>query len=189
MIELVYPKRPAPVVRGAKTASSKEMVPIVEATGVVTAQAPRGHCHIGSHLLHPVVHLNIIRRDGAIYLQKRSASKKAFPLMWDFAVGGHVSYGEQILEALAREASEEIGLVNFTPIPLASYVWQTESEDELVNSFAVVGSFELNPDGKEVEDGRWWTSAEIEEKMGAAVFTPSFIYEYSMVKSKLEALL
>ena len=113
MIELVYPVgAPAPVLqRQSELAdvSASEMVPIVDAHGIVLGQASRGWCHGGEKPLHPVVHLHILNRNCVLYLQKRAMTKDLLPGYWDTAVGGHVSYGESIFEALFREAGEELG--------------------------------------------------------------------------------
>lgn len=139
--------------------------------------------------LHPVVHLHIISRDGSIYLQQRSASKDFLPLKWDTAVGGHVAYGEYILEALYREASEELGFTDFNPVFITSYVYESERERELVNVFATVGDFILKPDGDEVTDGRYWSPEEIEAATGKSILTPNFESEYHKIKDSLQALL
>lgn len=139
--------------------------------------------------LHPVVHLHIISRDGSIYLQQRSASKDFLPLKWDTAVGGHVAYGEYILEALYREASEELGFTDFNPVFITSYVYESERERELVNVFATVGDFVLKPDGDEVTDGRYWSTEEIEAAAGKSILTPNFESEYHKIKDSLQALL
>ena len=46
-------------------------------------------------LLHPVVHLHVMREGGFLYLQKRAMDKDIQPGKWDTAVGGHVDFGEQ----------------------------------------------------------------------------------------------
>ena len=205
MVELVYPPVVAQVL--GKVSSASEMFPVVDANGFVIAQAARSVCHgavklekpvtlggdmrivPGDKLLHPVVHLHIIDRQSRLYIQRRSALKRLYPRRWDTAVGGHVTYGEFVMEALFREAGEELGFYEFNPVFVTSYIHESFREKELVNCFAAVGSYELKPDAVEVEDGRYWTLDEIEDNLGKEVFTPNFEQEYSMIKDKLLALL
>ncbi|MBQ9462050.1 MAG: NUDIX domain-containing protein [Bacteroidales bacterium] len=186
-MDLVYPVSIAPLAPGCRT--GKEMVPIVEPTGRVTARAPRQWCHRGSMALHPVVHLHIIDRYSRIYLQRRGASKSLLPLYWDTAVGGHVNYGEYLREALFREAGEELGFYDFNPVPVRTYIFESQTERELVNVFAAVGNFDLHPDGDEVAEGRWWEIPELEASFGKDIITPNFEQEFPMVKQSLLSLL
>ena len=168
-----------------KSDNSAELLPVVNESGDVVGCATRGECHDGTKLLHPVVHLHIFNNEGDIYLQKRPAWKDIQPNRWDTAVGGHVSYGETLLEAVFREASEELGLTAFNPVFLTSYVFESAVERELVNVFAAVGSFDLRPDLDEVDEGRWWPFEEVNENSGKGIFTPNFESEFKTIEKNL----
>lgn len=194
-MELIYQYDIAPVVP-APTADSPvvpdsgiEFFPIVEPNGLVVARAAREYCHSGAKPLHPVVHLHIIDRFSRIYLQKRPLSKKIQPGKWDTAVGGHVSYGEHLLEALYRESSEELGFSEFNPIHIVTYEFESEVEKELINVYAAVGHYELTPDPEELDGGQWWELADIDEGIGKGIFTPNFESEFQMIRKSLLALL
>jgi len=165
------------------------MLPVVTISGLVTGQMRRSYAHGGAKLLHPVVHLHIINRNGEIYLQKRSMDKDFLPGYWDTAVGGHIGYGEYPQEALYREAAEELGLYDFNPIFLDSYVFESEREKELVFIWATVGDFEIKPDNTEVEEGRWWSDEELKAAVGHDILTPQFEQEYAHYARGLQALL
>ncbi len=186
-MDLVYPVNIAPLASPEK--SVKEMLPVVTPVGTVIGRAARSACHAGPKLLHPVVHLHIINRFGEVYLQRRAATKSLYPLYWDTAVGGHVSYGEYLQEALFRESGEELGFYDFNPVHLATYVYESQTEKELVNAFGAAGNFTLKPDGNEVMEGRWWEISEIENAFGKGILTPNFEYEFPKIKQSLLALL
>lgn len=195
MIDLIYPYDTAPVVPAPTAGSdvikarSCEWFPIVEPSGMVIGRSTREYCHSGAKPLHPVIHIHIIDRFSRIYLQKRSMKKDIQPGKWDTAVGGHVSYGETLMEAVYREASEELGFTEFNPIYLQTYEFESQIEREMVNVFAVVGSYELHPDLDEVDEGRWWELKDIDENIGKGRFTPNFESEFQMIRKPLLALL
>ena len=62
-------------------------------------------------------------------------------------------------------------------------------ERELVNVFATVGNFELNPCNEEVSQGRYWDMEEIEANLDKGIFTPNFEQEFRSTKQSLLALL
>ncbi len=194
MMELIYPYDIAPVVPAPSAGAlpvnaAGEWFPVVLPSGLVVGRAGREYCHGGAKPLHPVVHLHIIDRFSRIYLQKRSMSKDIQPGKWDTAVGGHVSYGENILEAVYREASEELRFTDFNPFYLESYEFESETERELVSIFAAVGNYELHPDHDEVDDGKWWELEEIDSCIGKGLLTPNFESEFTMIRTSLLALL
>ena len=195
MIDLVYPYDLAPVLP-APTVDSLPQVsqvveyfPIVESNGLVIGRSTREYCHGGSKPLHPVIHIHIIDRFCRIYLQKRAMNKDIQPGKWDTAVGGHVSYGESIVEAVYREAYEELRFHEFNPIHLETYEFESPVEREMVSVFAAVGTYDLRPDPEEVAEGRWWPVEDIYANIGKGVFTPNFESEFKMIRKSLLALL
>lgn len=194
-MELIYPYDMAPLVPSPTAESSltfgpgTEYFPVVEPTGLVVARSPRGYCHGGAKPLHPVVHLHIIDRFSRIYLQKRPMNKFIQPGRWDTAVGGHVAYGEMLLEALYRESYEELRFTEYNPVHIVTYEFESEIEKELVCVYAAVGSFDLKPDPDELDGGAWWELADIDANMGKGVFTPNFESEFQMIRRQLLALL
>jgi isopentenyldiphosphate isomerase len=165
-----------------KNKFSDEFFPVVDEEGNEISIAPRSLCHDGkSKLLHPVVHLHLFNKRGDLFLQKRAMTKDLFPGRWDTSVGGHISPGESVEEALKRETLEELGLKNFRYQLKRKYIWESPRERELVYSFT--GNSEeipvINPE--EIDDGRYWTKQEIEDNIGKEVFTSNFEYEFRMV--------
>ncbi len=159
----------------------EEQLPIVDESGKVIGKAPRSVCHNGEKLLHPVVHLHVLNKSKAIYLQKRPLNKLIQPGKWDTAVGGHVAFGEDIETSLKREAWEEIGLQNFSARFLTKYIWESEVEKELVYVFITHDFQSINLHSDEVEEGQFWTRGQIKKNMGNEVFTPNFEHEFKML--------
>lgn len=60
---------------------------------------------------HRAAHVWVVGSDGRVLLQRRALVKESWPGLWDISVAGHVSAGETPLEAVIREAHEELGLV------------------------------------------------------------------------------
>ena len=154
-----------------------EYFPLVSVSGDVLGKASREECHNGSHLLHPVVHLHVFSSAGSLYLQRRAMHKDLLPGFWDTAVGGHVMYGESIEQALLREVEEEIGITNFTPVHMETYLYDSSRESEIVHVYKAVydGPFRWN-DG-EVMDGRFWSIDELREAIGNNILTPNLEME------------
>lgn len=155
-----------------------EWFPLVNEKGETIGKATRQECHSGSKLLHPVIHLHIFNKKGDLYLQKRSMTKYIQPGKWDTAVGGHIDFGETVKEALKREVIEEIGVTDYIPEFVTSYIFESKIEKELVNTFKTVyeGPFKIDP--VELDDGRFWSKQEILDNLDKDVFTPNFEKEY-----------
>ena len=85
--------------------------------------------------------------------------------------------GESIEIALRREVKEELGITDFTPELLTTYVFESEREKELVFAYKTVYDDEINPT-EELDGGRFWPLEEIRTNMGKDLFTPNFESEF-----------
>jgi len=164
---------------------SEEWVPLVDEKGKIIGKAPRSAVHADKNLLHPVVHLHVINKNGDVYLQKRPINKQIQPGKWDTAVGGHVSINETIEQSLTREVQEEIGITLTNANAFAQYVWKTDIESELVFSFIAIHDGPFFPDKNEVDEGKFWPQKEIIQNLGKGVFTPNFEQEFSMLQKNV----
>ncbi len=171
---------------------SKEMLPLVDNKGNIIGCASRSECHSPLKLLHPVVHLHVLNKDGKILLQKRSMNKSIQPGKWDTAVGGHVDYGEDIVTALMRESFEELGLKDFNAVKLDKYIFESPVEREMINSFGLLcnldaDSFNFSRD--EIDEVRYFSFDEINTNRNNGLFTPNFLLEFDRFFSKLNTLI
>jgi len=165
-----------------KKLKNEEWFPLVDEEGNVTGKAPRSVCHSGTKLLHPVVHVHVFNKNGNLLLQKRSLKKDTQPGKWDTAVGGHISFGENLETGLAREIEEEIGLKNVDCQFVTKYVWESEIEKELTYVFFALqnGDININPD--EIDEAKFWSRNEINQTIGKNIFTPNFEFEWNKFK-------
>jgi isopentenyldiphosphate isomerase/intracellular septation protein A len=159
----------------------EEWLPVVDEEGKIIGKAPRSLCHKGDKILHPVVHLHVLNPNGHIYLQKRPMHKLVQPGMWDTAVGGHISFGEDLETALKREAFEEIGLENFSVRPLGRYRWDSTIESELVYYFVSYDFQKIRLHSEEVVEGKFWSPSQIKKQLGQGIFTPNFEHEFKLL--------
>jgi isopentenyl-diphosphate delta-isomerase type 1 len=162
-----------------------EWFDIVDENGKVTGRAPRSVCHSGPGMLHAVIHIHIINKKNRIFLQKRSQIKEIQPGMWDTAVGGHISSGENIEDAIKRESFEELGIREFKVQFITKYLWETDIESELVFMFVSRYDKDLTINKKEIEEGKFWKIKKIKESMGKGVLTPNFEHEFKILLTQV----
>jgi isopentenyldiphosphate isomerase/intracellular septation protein A len=160
---------------------NEEWLPLVDMDGKITGKALRSLCHTNKDLLHPVVHMHVFDNNGNLYLQKRSMHKLVQPGKWDTAVGGHISFGEDLMQSLKREAREEIGLIGFNPLLITKYKWVSDIESELVYVFIAIAKGQLLTRNSEIDEARFWSMEQLRQSLGKGILTQNFEFEFQKI--------
>lgn len=163
-----------------------EMFQLVDREGNPAGQATREECHGNPLLIHLVVHLHVLDPAGRLLLQKRALSKDTNPGLWDTSVGGHVRAGEDVNEALRREAGEELGFDAAGARFLYGYLYSNSFETEYARCFLLSYSGKLVPDPEEIADVRFFSLREVSALVGTGSLTPMFEHELPMLMRRLE---
>lgn len=89
---------------------SDEMLDLVDPHDTVIGAQERSKIYAAGLNNFRVINAFIINKKGQLWIPRRTAHKKIFPLCLDVSVGGHVTSGETYDEAFARECYEEVRL-------------------------------------------------------------------------------
>ena len=123
-------------------------------------------------LYHIVVHLCIFNSSGQLLIQRRRDDKEGFPGLWDLSLGGSALRGETSLDALKREAMEELGFaVTGEPVPVMTMMF-SEGFDDYYIYRADPELSELALQKEEVARVRWASLDEVLDLIRRGSFIP-----------------
>ena len=133
---------------------------------------------------HLVVHVWITNSKGEYLISQRSATRPAFPLMWE-CVGGSVVAGESSLEGALREVKEEVGL---DLLPGSGKLLFTKTR-RTYHDFMDVWLFQYdgevsldNATTDEVAQIKWMTVPQIRELLDSGKLVPTLSYFFTVVE-------
>ncbi len=89
--------------------AADELLEVLDDAGLPTGEARRRADVHADGDWHRAFHLWVVREGRLVLMQRRSPHKDLEPGRLDVTVGGHVRFGETVLDVV-REAEEEIGL-------------------------------------------------------------------------------
>ncbi|PJA81277.1 MAG: NUDIX hydrolase [Nitrospirae bacterium CG_4_9_14_3_um_filter_44_28] len=164
--------------------NTEELLEVTDKSGKTIGIAPRAEIHGNPALIHRVVHVLVFNKKGALFLQKRSETKDVAPGKWDTSVGGHVSSGENLLEAAKREMEEELGISESSLEFLYSYIHTNPYETEIVHTYSCVYDGKISFNKEEIDEVRLWDFGEIKNHLGRDIFSDNFEHEITTYLNK-----
>ena len=155
--------------------STEEEVVLVDEKNNVLGTMPKSFVHGATTPLHRGFSLFLFDRDGRLLLQRRSHTKKTWPLVWSNSVCGHPALHESNSEAAKRRLSYELGMQAKHIEEVAPYRYTFVRDGVMENEVCpiLVGftDDEPRPNKDEIEAVRWvaWPEflREIEAQKGA----------------------
>ena len=91
-------------------ASNDELLDLVDENDNVIGKKLRSEIYAENLSNFRVINVFIVNSKGEIWIPRRTASKKIFPLCLDMSVGGHIGSEETYEDALKHETRDEIGI-------------------------------------------------------------------------------
>lgn len=89
---------------------SEEYLDLVDENDVIVGRKPRSQVYAEGLNNFRVINVFIRNSAGQLWIPRRTAHKRLFPLHLDVSVGGHVSSGETYDDAFRRETMEELNI-------------------------------------------------------------------------------
>jgi isopentenyl-diphosphate Delta-isomerase len=142
------------------TAQVEEVV-LLDEGGHAIGTAPKATTHHADTPLHLAFSCYVFDTEGRLLLTRRALDKPTFPGVWTNSVCGHPGPGEALVEAVARRASQELGLVlDDVRLALPAFRYSATMpsgvrENELCPVFTAVTTSVPQPDPKEVAELAW----------------------------------
>jgi 8-oxo-dGTP pyrophosphatase MutT (NUDIX family) len=152
-----------------------EIVTLVDEQNHVVGAVSRKEMRT-KRLPHRSTYILVFNGQGALYVQKRTASKDVFPGYYDPAAGGVVLAGEAYEEGAQRELEEEMGIRGVPLAHLFDFFFEDENTRVWGRAYSCVYDGEVILQPEEVESGGFLEISEILALAETERFTPDGLY-------------
>lgn len=135
-----------------------------------------------------VVNCFLVNSEGKLWIPRRTAAKRLFPLCLDVSMGGHVESGEEYDFSFKRELAEELNIdADITPWKMIGHLTPTEHEVSAHMNIYEIRTDEVpdfNPD--DFTEYYWLTPEELLQKIaegdGAKSDLPKIVRKFYLTK-------
>lgn len=145
-----------------------ERVVLVDDDGEPIGTMSKSVVHSTDTPLHLAFSCHVRDASGRLLVTRRALSKPTWPGVWTNSFCGHPSPGEDLPAAIARRASDELGIrISDVRLVLPSFRYRAVDaagivENEICPVFTAITIDEVQPDPDEVAEHRWIDAADLE---------------------------
>ena len=132
--------------------------------------------------MHPVVRVALIYK-GRIYLQMRDQDRLLNPGKLDYPFEKYMQFNHKVDETLRSSIRNECGGNDIPLRFLLKYTFENEITKRLVFLYVSDIGDETVFNSLQLQGGKLWTSAQIEDNMGTEIFSECFELEYEYLKN------
>jgi isopentenyl-diphosphate Delta-isomerase len=151
------------------TAPAQERVVLLDESGHAVGTAAKAEVHHRETPLHLAFSCYVLDDAGRLLVTRRALHKATFPGVWTNSFCGHPAPGEDVVSAVRRRGSQELGLVlEDLDLVLPRFRYEATMpdgvrENELCPVFVARTGVEPVPDPDEVADHEWVPWAEFRD--------------------------
>lgn len=163
----------------------EEWLPVVTEKGDVTGRVAKSITkELKNWFMHPVVRV-VLLHDGKLYLKKRDPSCLLNPGRLDYPFEKYLQFNHDIDEAARNSLGRECGERDLPLRFLLKYTFENDATKRLIFLYAVNVTDEETFNSLQLNGGKLWTLAQIEDNMQCGLFSECFEQEFEYLQNTL----
>jgi hypothetical protein len=163
----------------------EEWLPVVTERGDVTGRVAKSITkELKNWFMHPVVRV-VLLHDGKIYLKERDASCLLNPGRLDYPFEKYLKFNHAIDEAARNSLGRECGERELPLRFLLKYTFENDATKRLIFLYVAHVTDEETFNSLQLDGGKLWTLAQIEDNMQSGLFSECFEQEFEYLKNTL----
>jgi len=158
---------------------TEEWLPVINNKGLVYGKVALSESLAsGNKYLHPVIRIALIHK-GMLFLKEKASFFDTNVFQLDYPFERYLRYKEKLEDGL-----NETFITNGAPIDLpAHFIYKGLESNRLIYFYACNLKDEKRVSELNLENGKWWTSKQIEDNMGTGLFSTHFEKEYELLNA------
>lgn len=164
---------------------NEDWLPVITETGEVTGRVAKSVTKdMKNKFMHPVVRVALMNK-GAIYLKERGMDRVLNPGKLDYPFEEYMEFKGELDKSVRESIGKECGNDNLPVRFLLKYTFENEITKRLIFLYVAEIDDDVVFNSLNLQGGKLWTAAQIEDNMGSEIFSECFELEFEYLKNTL----